>query len=53
MIDAGVGMDAHRPNTDNLEKTNFYTCASCATGGAGSGALLVLAVATVLRRRRR
>jgi MYXO-CTERM domain-containing protein len=53
MFDAGVGMDAHRGNTDTFEKTNFYTCASCTTNDAGSGTLLVLAVAALLRRRRR
>ena len=53
-LDAGAGDDARHGGNPNLDpQTNFYTCASCNGADPGSGAMLVLGVAFVLRRRRR
>ncbi|HET9989821.1 MAG TPA: MYXO-CTERM sorting domain-containing protein [Kofleriaceae bacterium] len=50
--DAGVG--GHGGNNPFDDKTNFYTCASCSSGGDPTmGFVLAAGVAIVLRRRRR
>ncbi|HEY6039229.1 MAG TPA: MYXO-CTERM sorting domain-containing protein [Kofleriaceae bacterium] len=50
--DAGVG--GHGGNNEVDNPTNFYTCASCSSGGDPTMAFVLAAgVAIVLRRRRR
>jgi len=50
--DAGLG--GHGGNNERDDATNFYTCASCSSGGdPAMGFVLTAGVAIVLRRRRR
>jgi MYXO-CTERM domain-containing protein len=50
--DAGPG--GHGGNNALDDKTNFYTCSGCASGGDPTmGFVLAAGVAIVLRRRRR
>jgi MYXO-CTERM domain-containing protein len=49
-----AGMNGHGGNNAYDDKTNFYTCASCSSGGDPTmGFVLAAGVAIVLRRRRR